>query len=210
MRFKNRAEAGKKLAHALRAYRGKNVVVYAFPRGGVVTAYEIARYLKAPLDLVIVRKIGHPYCPEYAVGVVAQDGCTLYNEKEVALIDKVWLQHERSEKRKEAQRRRALYSPGGDPISAEGKIAILVDDGVATGLTAKVGILELKHQNPKKIIVAVPVCPKDFADEIRKEGYDCVALHTPLLYEGAVGAYYDEFPQVPDEEVIRLMVKRKR
>ena len=210
MRFKNRAEAGKKLAHALRAYRGKNVVVYAFPRGGVVTAYEIAQYLKAPLDLVIVRKIGHPYCPEYAVGVVAQDGCTLYNEREVALIDKVWLQHERSKKRKEAQRRRALYSSGGDPISEKGKIAILVDDGVATGLTAKVGILELKHQNPKKIIVAVPVCPKDFADEIKKEGCDCVALHIPLFYEGAVGAYYDEFPQIPDEEVIRLMAKRKR
>jgi len=210
MRFKNRAEAGKKLAYALRKYRGKNVVVYAFPRGGVVTAYEIAQYLKAPLDLVIVRKIGHPYCPEYAVGVVAEDGCTLYNEKEVALIDKVWLQHERSKKRKEAQRRRALYSSGGDPISEKGKIAILVDDGVATGLTAKVGILELKHQNPKKIIVAVPVCPKDFADEIKKEGCDCVALHIPLFYEGAVGAYYDEFPQIPDEEVIRLMAKRKR
>jgi len=210
MRFKNRAEAGKKLAHALRKYRGKNVVVYGLPRGGVVTAYEIAKYLQAPLDLVIVRKIGHPYSPEYAVGAVAQDGCTLYNEKEVALIDKVWLQHERSEKRKEAQGRRALYHPGGDPISAEGKIAILVDDGIATGLTVKVGILELKHQNPKKIIVAVPVCPKNFADEIKTEGYDCVALDTPLLYEGAVGAYYDEFSQVSDDEVIRLMVKRKR
>jgi len=205
MRFKNRTEAGKKLAHALRVYRGKNVVVYGLPRGGVVVAYEIAKYLHAPLDLLSVCKIGHPDCPEYAVGAVAQDGCTLLNEREVALIDTVWLQHERSEKIKEAQRRQTLYSSGRESISAEGKIAILVDDGIATGLTVKVGIFELKHQNPKNIILAVPVCPKTFADEIKKEGYDCVALDTPLLDTGAVSAYYDEFPQVPDEEVIRLM-----
>lgn len=209
MRFKNRTEAGKKLAHALRVYRGKNVVVYGLPRGGVVVAYEIAKYLHVPLDLLIVCKIGHPSFPEYAVGVVAQDGCTLFNEREVALIDAVWLQHERNEKRKEAQRRNGLYSSGREPISAEGKIAILVDDGIATGLTIKVGILELKHQNPKNIILAVPVCPKTFADEIKKEGYDCVALDTSLLYTDAVSAYYDEFPQVPDEEVIHLMFQNR-
>ena len=205
MRFKNRTEAGRKLARALGEYRGKNVVVYGLPRGGVVVAYEIAKYLHVPLDLLSVCKIGHPDSPEYAVGVVAQDGCTLFNEKEVALLDTVWLEHERNEKRKEAQRRQALYSGGREPISAQGKIAILVDDGVATGLTVKVGILELIHQNPKNIIIAVPICPKTFADEIKKEGHDCVALDTPPLDTDAVSAYYDEFPQVADEEVIRLM-----
>ncbi len=210
MRFKNRTEAGKKLAHALRVYRGKNVVVYGLPRGGVVVAYEIAKYLHVPLDILSVCKIGHPDCPEYAVGAVAQDGCTLYNEREIALIDPVWLEHERNEKRKNAQRRRDLYSSGRDPISAHGRIAILIDDGIATGLTVKVGMLELKHQNPKKTIIAVPICPKEFADELKKEGHDCVALNKPFHYEGAVGAYYDEFPQVVDEEVIRLMERITR
>ncbi|MFH0749936.1 MAG: phosphoribosyltransferase family protein [Candidatus Gottesmanbacteria bacterium] len=205
MRFKNRVEAGKKLAITLREYRRENVVVYGLPRGGVVLAYEIAKYLRSPLELIIIRKIGHPYSPEYAVGVVAQDGCTLYNEKEITLIDKVWLENERDIKRKEAQRRRALYNVCGTPVSAEGKIAILVDDGIATGLTVTVGILELNHQKPKKMIVAVPVCPKSFADEIKAEGYDCVALDTPFLHADAVNAYYEEFPQVSDEEVIRLI-----
>lgn len=210
MRFKNRTEAGKKLAHALGKYRGKNVVVYGLPRGGVVVAYEIATYLHVPLDVLSVCKIGHPHSPEYAVGAVAQDGCSLFNEREVALIDTVWLEHERNEKRKNAQRRRDLYSSGRDPISAHGRIAILVDDGIATGLTIKVGILGLNHQNPKNIIVAVPVCPKEFAEGIKAEGYDCVALDTPLLDADAVSAYYAEFPQVSDEEVICLMERITR
>lgn len=204
MRFKDRIDAGKKLADALKEYKGKEVVVYALPRGGVLIGYEIAQYLHAPLDLIIVQKIGHPYSPEYALGAVAENGYSIYNEEEINSVDTQWLENEVGEKRQEVTRRRLMYCKGRKPIFVNDKIAILVDDGVATGLTMKIGILELKHQQPKKIIVAVPICPKMFAQEAEKEGYELVALEIPLSL-CSVSSYYDDFRQITDAEVTNIM-----
>jgi predicted phosphoribosyltransferase len=207
MMFADRAEAGRLLARALSGYIGKDVVVYALPRGGVVTAVEIGRSLHAPIDLVIVRKIGHPSQREYAIAAIAEDGHMLGSERELAAVDPAWLEREKERQRAEAQRRRKTYLGGRAAIPAEGKVAILVDDGVATGLTMRVGILELQHRHPRKLVVAVPILPKSTADRIRSEVDELVALDTPedSEYLGAVGAYYDDFSPVEDEEVIALM-----
>lgn len=207
MYFKNRQEAGKLLAQKLKKYKGKNVVVYALPRGGVVTAVEIAKYLNAPLDLIISRKIGHPYNPEYAIAAIAENGDLIGSTRELELVDKEWLRKEIEHQRLEAKRRREKYLAGREEITAEGKIAILVDDGVATGLTLRAGIRELLHRHPQKIVVAVPVIPSSTAEIIKKEAGDLVALNIPSDNDflGSVGAYYEDFSPVEDEEVITIL-----
>ncbi len=208
MYFKNRTEAGKLLAKALRKYKNKNVVVCALPRGGVVVGVEIARELHAPLDLIITRKIGHPHQPEYAIAATAENGHVVGVQKELESVDQEWLKEEIERQRREAKRRREKYLQGKAEIQVEGKIAILVDDGIATGLTMRVGILELKQRHPKRIVVAVPVVSKTTADLLKKEaGGEIVALDIPSddVFLGAVGAYYDEFFPVEDEEVIAML-----
>lgn len=206
MRFRDREEAGKKLAEALARLKGKDAIVYALPRGGVVVAAEIAKKLEAPLDIVITRKIGYPFNPEFAIGAVAESGEAIWNEEETAAISRNWLESEVKKERTEAARRRELYLKGKEPVSAKGKIAVLVDDGVATGLTMILAVRELKKHNPAKIIVAVPVAPRDFIELLKKEGgTELVALSIPENYLGAVGAYYENFWQVEDDEVIALL-----
>lgn len=207
MYFSNRAEAGRLLAEKLSHYKGKEVVVYALPRGGVVTAVEIGLQLNAPVDLIIARKIGHPAAPEYAIAAVAEDGHMIGSEKEISLVDPAWLELEKDRQRAEARRRREMYLGGRAPISATGKVAILVDDGVATGLTLRMGIVELRHCHPERLVVAVPVVPKSTATLLRSEVDELVALDVPEdhAYLGAVGAYYDDFTPVEDAEVIELM-----
>lgn len=208
MYFKDRTEAGQLLTRELKKYRNMDVVVYALPRGGLVTAYEIAKYLHAPLDLIIARKIGHRYQPEYAVAATAENGDIVVGDKaEVEALGREWFRGEIKRQQEEAARRREKYLKGYPQIPVEGKIAILVDDGVATGLTMRVGIMELRHRNPKKIIVAVPVIPEKTAEILKSEADEVVALEIAPEYEflGAVGAYYDYFPQIEDEEVISIM-----
>lgn len=210
MRFKDRHEAGQKLAKALAPLIDKETVVYALPRGGVVLGYEIARALKIPLDIIVTRKIGHPAQPEYAICAIAEDGDLLCNEAERAAVDKKWFEKAAATERQEAQRRRKLYQAGRSIPSVTAKTAVLVDDGIATGLTIRLAIGELKHLKPKRLIVAVPVAPRDTAEEIRKMVDELVAIDLPSMYAGAVGAYYDNFPQVEDEEVIKLLAEVAR
>lgn len=205
MLFMDRRDAGRKLANRLDRFRGQNVIVYALPRGGVVIGYELAKMLHVPLDLVITRKVGHPENPEYAVCVVAEDGHTMCSEEECQRLDEGWLQGAIEKERKEAGRRRKVYLRGQDIRSPEGKIAILVDDGVATGLTFLLAIRELKHRHPLKTVAAIPVSPRDTADAIRQEVDELVTVEIPDFYLGAVGAYYDHFDQTDDEEVIALL-----
>ena len=207
MYFKDRPEAGRLLARALKKYKGKDVIVYALPRGGVVTALEIARYLHAPLDLIIARKIGHPYSPEYAIAAIAENGHIVSERGELASVDEKWLTEAIERERQEVTRRRKKYLKKIKEISAKGKIAILVDDGVATGLTLRVGIVELIHRHPKKIVVAVPVIQKSTANIIKAEADELVTLQRPSddKFLGAVGAYYVHFPQVTDDEVISIL-----
>lgn len=205
MHFMDRTDAGKRMADALLRYRDQEVVVYGLTRGGVVPAAEIAKALRAPLDILIPRKIGHPYNPEYAIGAVAEDGHLVLDDLACEGIDPAWLERQIGRERAEARRRRELYLQERPPVPVQGKTAIVVDDGVATGLTLRLAIQEVKHRQPKRIVVAVPVAPRDTAARIRAEVDELVALHIPERFLGAVGAYYDEFWPVEDAEVIRLL-----
>ncbi len=205
MHFADRQEAGKLLAAALLPYRGDDVVIYALPRGGVVLGAEVARALQAPMDLVISRKIGHPFNPEYAICAITETGQAICNEEERAGIDAVWFQHAEEETRAEAKRRRERYLGSRTRMSADGKTAILIDDGIATGLTMFAAIADIKAMHPRRIIVAVPVIPRETAGNLERQADAVVALDIPTFFLGAVGAYYTDFPQVSDEEVIALL-----
>lgn len=193
------------LAQALDKYKDRDVIIYALPRGGAVVAAEVAKALHKPLDLIIIRKIGHPYNPEYALCAISINGHLVCNEVELAQVDKGWFQGELEKQKIRAKEQYRLYLKGKRPTSAKGKTAIIVDDGIATGLTMKAAIKEIEHQNPKQVIVAVPVIPKDIAGEIKSEVNNLIVLETPEEFVGSVGAYYDYFPQVSDEEVIKLL-----
>jgi len=208
--FLDRADAGKQLAEKLENYKGEDIVIYALPRGGVVLGYEVAKALGAPLGLVITRKIGHPHNPEYAVCAVTEDGALTCNESEKRTLDPKWLSLRVEEEKKEAKRRHDVYLKNQAPLDPKGKTAVIVDDGVATGLTLRAAIRDIKQKNPKEIIVAVPVAPGDVADELKKEVDEFVALDIPSFYLGAVGAYYENFTQVEDEEVIDLLEKLRK
>lgn len=204
MIFKDRIDAGKRLADALRYYRGQDAVVYALPRGGVVVGAEIAQALDVPLDLIVVRKVGHPFSPEYAIAAVAEDGDMVTNSAEVDSIDRKWFEASVRAEEREARRRRELYTRGRLPISADGKIAIIVDDGLATGLTMFAAIQEVRHYHPQKVVVAVPVAPPQTTEKLRTIVDDVIALYVTPDF-GAIGSFYFEFDQVTDGEVIQLL-----
>lgn len=205
MMFHDRTAAGRKLADALTQYSHHRAAVFALPRGGVVVGHEVARKLGVPLDCVIARKIGHPHDPEYAIAAVTEDGTLVANQAEVAAVDPEWFRKEVEAQKQEARRRRAVYCGGRTPVSAEGIIAIVVDDGIATGLTIKAALRTLNHQKPEKLVVAVPVAPADVVSELRMYADEVIALEAARFFRGGVGAYYGSFPQVSDEEVIAIM-----
>jgi putative phosphoribosyl transferase len=206
MRFRDRVDAGKQLAKAVKQkYENAEVVVYPLPRGGVPLGIEVARTLSMPLDLVIPRKIGHPYNPEYAICAVAETGETVCNERERERVDEAWFEQRVAEERNESRRRRELYLAGREPIPVEGKTAILVDDGIATGLTMRAAIKDMRARCAARVVVAIPVVPQDTAERLKSEVDDVVALSIDAYYLGAVGAYYDEFGQVSDTEVLEMM-----
>ena len=204
--FKNRDDAGQQLSSRLKEYQRPDVVVYALPRGGVVIGYEIAHNLGLPLELVITRKISHPNYPEYAIGAVSQTGKYIESSREEN-IDKDWFEQEIQKEQKEAIRRKAVYCGNHQEISIKDRTAIIVDDGVATGLNMSLAIAEIKSKDPKEIIVAVPVISRDVADEIAKICDKLVAIETIEGHFGSVGNYYESFKQVSDGEVIKLLRK---
>jgi len=208
--FRDRMDAGEQLAKKLEQYKGMSAIVYALPRGGVVLGFAIAKALEATLDLVITRKIGHPENPEYAVCAVTEDGELLCNERERASISSEWLKSAAKEQQTEALRRRRVYIPNAQRIPITGKTAIIVDDGIATGLTIRAAVRSIKKDNPKKLVVAIPVAPHDVVETLRKEADEVVVLEDAHAYLGAVGAYYSVFPQVSDGEVIDLLSQNKK
>jgi putative phosphoribosyl transferase len=202
--FADRREAGRKLAGELTQYRGE-VTVFALPRGGVEVAVEVSDALNAPLDMLVARKIGHPYDPEYAVCAVTETGPLVCNEVERANVDKLWLEQAEKNERAEARRRRETYQEGRDAVSAKGKTAIVVDDGIATGLTMRAAVAELPRSHPEKIIVAVPCAPREVVEELREYAQEVIVLADPDDFQGAISMYYDYFPQLTDVEVINLL-----
>jgi putative phosphoribosyl transferase len=205
--FKDRKEAGTKLAEKLKDFAGQpDVLVLALPRGGVVTGLAIANSLKVSLDVLIVRKIGHPRQPELAVGAISETGSIVYNEEVVssAGVTKEYLRGEAARQREEIARRQELYRGGQKLVNVQGKTIILVDDGIATGATMKAAVEALKRGQVGKLIVAVPVAPAETAAELRKMVDVFVCLDTPEYFM-AVGSYYAEFRQIMDAEVVALL-----
>lgn len=209
MRFKNRREAGQKLAKKLLDYKNEDCVVYAIPRGGVPLGYEIAKTLNAPLDLLIARKIGDPLNPEYAICAITEDGEMVCDEDEMKKVDPAWLEMSIVEQKKEAKRRRLTYLLPKNHSETNKKTAIVVDDGVATGLTVKVAIRALRKERPKRIVVAIPIIPHTTLIELEQEADEVVAVLDSRKYLGAVSAYYESFPQVSDKRVLSLLEKSK-
>ena len=205
MLFKNREEAGVLLAEKLAKYRGQGTLILALPRGGVVLGAEIAKALDAELDLVIAKKIGHPFDPEYAVCAIAEGGEAYCNEEEKKQLDPAWLEEATVRARAEIARRRKRYL-GNRPMSVvKGRTVIIVDDGIATGLTMFAAIEEVRKFQPLKLIAAIPVTPGDTARKLEKIVDELNSLKVDEAYLGYVGAYYDDFTQVEDDEVVALL-----
>jgi putative phosphoribosyl transferase len=205
MRFRDRVEAGQLLATALEPYRGTGTVVYALPRGGVVLGAGIARHLRAALEIIVVRKVGHPDQPEYAVAAVAEDGCRIAHGPDLASLPPAWIDQAIARERAEARRRRLLYAGDHLPSKRDGRTAILVDDGLATGLTMECAIGEVRHHRPATLVVAAPVAPEDTVRRLSHQVDAVVVLEVPRRFIGAVGAYYDDFSQLGDDDVIALL-----
>lgn len=206
MIFKNREEAGIKLAERLKKYQGKaNLIVLGVPRGGVVVAFYVAKSLGCPLSLIIARKIGAPGNPEFALGAVNQDGEVVLNSD--IFLDKTtkeYILKESQKQQKEIQRRLKIFLGKEKPPDLRGKIVILVDDGIATGSTLLAAIKGIKKQKPQKIIVAVPVAPRQSILDLEKEVDEVVCLICPEVFF-AVGQFYEDFSQVEDEEVKEIL-----
>lgn len=205
MIFKDRKDAGIRLASALSEYEGKDIVIFALPRGGVVLGAEIAKKLKAPLDLVITKKIGHPTNPEYAICAVAGEGEPTCDASGLRDVNLTWFQAEVKRVQNEIKRRRLLYFGEIKQRDVEGKIAIIVDDGIATGFTMMAAIREIRKRKPAKIVVAIPVTPHDTAQKLKALADDLVSLDIDRQYLGSVGAYYMTFNQLEDSEVIAIL-----
>ena len=203
--FKDRKEAGILLADKLKDI--KEAIVLPLPRGGVVLGVEIAKILGSELDLMIVRKIGHPYQPEYAIGAINEIGEMIGNEEALIQVDKMWLQRIIESERREAVNRRNKYLKGRQRISLQDKNVILVDDGIATGLSMALAARMARKMGAKKIIIAVPVAPEGAVRMLSQYADEIVTLEVAAedAFLGAVGAYYDDFRQVEDEEVIELL-----
>lgn len=207
MLFQDRREAGKALAGELASFEETpNMIVLGIPRGGVVVGHEIARALGAPLDIYITRKIGAPHNPELAIGAVASDGTLLIDHQLVRRlgVSQDYVEQESDRQKQEILRRLAEYRGEGPSPELAGKVVILVDDGVATGATTLATIKAIKSQEPAKLILAVPVGPRDSIESLRQEVDELVCLHAPEIF-WAVGAFYNVFDQTSDEEVKALL-----
>lgn len=205
--WRDRIEAGRELAEELarRGYSGRDdVVVLGVPRGGVEVARVVADRLHAPLDIVVVRKIGAPGNPEYAAGAVDVDGRVLANPQWRA--DDAYLRAEGAREHVEAERRLAAYRSGLPPLELAERTAIVVDDGIATGLTALAALRWLRGRGAARTVLAVPVMPPETERRLAEEADVVVALETPP-YFSAVGEFYGRFPQLSDADVVRLLAR---
>jgi len=210
MSFQDRTDAGRQLARALAGYKGQQPVVLALPRGGVSVAAEVATALDAPLDVILVRKIGVPFQPELAMGAVVDGDEPLVVRNEAVIrhagIGEAAFQAVCDSELAEIERRRQRYLGGRERIEVAGRNAIVIDDGIATGATMRAALRATRLRKPKKLILAVPVAPTDSLAAMRREADEivCIEAHADL---GAIGYYYSDFRAVPDEAVIALLAQ---
>jgi len=207
--FANRTEAGRLLAEKLQKYASRNdVVVLGLPRGGVPVAYEVAKYLHAPLDVFIVRKLGVPGFEELAAGAIASGGVRVLNEDVVRAIPFASdaIEAVTAKETAELQRREEIYREGRPAPELRDRTVILVDDGLATGATMRAAVKALRQQNATKIIVAVPVGPPDTCQELAHQADEAICLISPPFFQ-AVGQYYEDFSQTRDDDVRELLTQ---
>ena len=207
MLFADRTDAGRRLADALLFLKGRpDLLILGVPRGGVVVGAEIARALQAPLDVVIARKIGAPGNPELAIGAVAADGTTVLDESLVAQlgVSQDYIEMTTERERAEIERRLRAYRGDRPPPEVTGKTAVVADDGVGTGATTLAAIRSLRKQEPRELILAVPVGPPDTVEMLSREVDRAVVLSTPEPF-WAVGAFYRRFEQTTDQQVVDLL-----
>ena len=208
MPFNDRSEAGRKLAKALARYRKQQPAVLALPRGGVPVAAEIAGALDAPLDLVLVRKIGVPFQPELAMGAVVDgDAPVIVRNEDViesAGVGEAEFRAVCDRELAEIERRRRRYLGSRARVDVAGRTAIVVDDGIATGATMRAALRATRMRNPRRLVLAVPVGPTDSVAAMREEADDVVCLEAHTFF-GAIGLFYRDFRQISDEEVIETI-----
>ena len=207
MSFRNRTDAGRQLAKALAAYKDQEPVILALPRGGVPVAAQVAAALHAPLDLILVRKIGVPFQPELAMGAIVDGGTPIIvrNEDVIRLagIDEAEFTAICDSELAEIERRRRYFG-SRERVDVAGRTAIVIDDGVATGATTRAALRATRMRGPKKLVLAVPVAPTDSLATLRDNADEVICLEDHEFF-GAIGAYYVDFDQVGDEEVIKLL-----
>lgn len=205
MRFRDRADAAGKLAVALHAYRGKNPLVLAIPRGAVPMGRVLAAELGGELDLVLVRKLRAPDSPELAVGAIDESGWIYVADYARSVgADDAYLGEEKRRQLETLRRRRAQYTPQRAPHDAAGRIAIVVDDGLATGATMIAALHAVRARKPARLVCAVPVAAPESLEKVRPYADEVVCLATPREFH-AVSQFYDAFPQVEDEDVVKLL-----
>jgi putative phosphoribosyl transferase len=210
--FKDRSDAGRQLAESLRRFAGTDPVVLALPRGGVPVAFEVAKTLAAPLDVLLVRKIGAPGQEELALGAVV-DGTnpeTVINDEVVRLAAPPpgYIEAETKRQLDEIERRRQLYRGNEPALDVKGHTAIVIDDGIATGATVKAALSGIARSKPQYLVLAVPVAPSETLDELAGYCNEIVCLHSPDPFY-AVGVHYVDFSQTSDEEVIGILAESR-
>jgi len=205
--FLDREEAGRRLGEALAPLRDEDAVVLAIPRGGVAVGREVARMIGAPLDVVIPRKIRAPPNPELALGAVAPGGRVLDERLVAALgVTEDYLAQEIAEEEREIERRTAAYRQGRPGVPLAGRVAVVVDDGVATGSTAIAAARWTRAQGVSRSILAFPVAPADSLRRLQREADEVLLLETPEPFY-AVGQWYERFPQLEDDEVVAMLAE---
>lgn len=210
MQFRDRKQAGQQLAEQLRFRQEKGAlpdpVVLALPRGGVAVAQEVARELDAPLDVLVVRKIGAPFQEELGVGAIAGDDEPLFDENtlEQLGLSKAALAATVERERAELHRREQRYREGRPAPDLRGRTVIIVDDGMATGVTARAAVRSVRRQEPERIVLAVPVCSPEASDQLHAEADEVVCLHRPAAFM-AVGLWYERFDQLSDQDVLAAL-----
>lgn len=209
--FRDRLDAGKRLAELLRDLKGEKCAILAIPRGGVVIGYAIASELDAPLDVTVPRKIGAPGDPELAVGAIAEDG-TIYIEESIVSslgVREDWIRIEAERELDEVRRRIMIYRRGKPLPNLSEYVVVVVDDGIATGATMIATARFLKKMNPKKLIIAVPVAPPEALPKISMEVDEVRCVETPSPFF-AIGQFYRDFSQLSDSQVLDYLSKVKR
>ncbi len=208
MIFANRKDAGMQLAEKLLEYMGEETMVLGIPRGGVIVAHELQQRLECRLGIIVTRKLGFPGNPEYGIGAVAHDGTFVISDAAARnpQVTAEYLEQEKKRQMAEIERRMRAYgaSPSDDLSDTN---VIVVDDGIATGMTVLVALRFLRKANPKTLVLAVPVAPRDTINKLKTEADHVICLHSPTMFF-AVGQFYRDFDQISDEQVIAILQQK--